>query len=64
MSDSSLIVEVVQGDVLNFAADVLARTYAQYDAAEPDQPMFDVLLKSIASEANLEPKPGEYVLVD
>ena len=30
MSDSNLIVEVVQGDVLDFAADVLALKYAQH----------------------------------
>jgi hypothetical protein len=64
MSDSNLVVEVVQGDVLEFAADVLALKYAQHYYGS-DQAVSDVLVKSgLAAEKELKPAPGEYVLVD
>src|SRR5271165_5390349 len=64
MSDTGLIIEVVQGDVLDFAADVLALKYAQHYYGS-DEAVSKVLLKQgVAAEHELKPAPGEYVLVD
>ena len=64
MSDSNLLVEVVQGDVLDFAADVLALKYAQHYYGS-DQSVSALLLKNgAATEKELKPVPGKYVLVD
>lgn len=63
MSDSNLVVEVVQGDVLEFAADVLALKYAQHYYGS-DQAISEVLVKSGVAAAKLKPAVGEYVWVD
>jgi hypothetical protein len=63
MSDSNLVVEVVQGDVLEFAADVLALKYAQHYYGS-DQAVSEVLLKSGLAADELKPTLGNYALVD
>jgi hypothetical protein len=63
MSDSNLIVEVVQGDVLDFAADVLALKYAQHYYGS-DKAVSDILVKNGHAADGLKPAPGKYVLVD
>lgn len=63
MSDSNLVVEVVQGDVLDFAADVLALKYAQHYYGS-DQAVSDVLVKNGVAADELKPTPGNYALVD
>ena len=63
MSDSNLVVEIVQGDVLTFAADVLALKYAQsyYGSDAAVRALF--LGRHLASEKSLQPKPGSYAWV-
>ncbi len=63
MSDSNLVVEIVQGDVLEFAADVLALKYAQHYYGS-DQAVSEVLLKNGVAADELKPTLGNYALVD
>jgi hypothetical protein len=63
MSDSNLVVEIVQGDVLDFAADVLALKYAQHYYGS-DQAVSDALVQSGVAAEELRPTPGNYALVD
>jgi len=63
MSDSNLVVEVVQGDVLDFSADVLALKYAQHYYGS-DQAVSEVLVKNGVAADALKPTPGNYALVD
>jgi len=63
MSDSNLVVEVVQGDVLNFAADVLALKYAQHYYGS-DRAVSEFLLKRGVAADEIKPAPGKYALLD
>jgi hypothetical protein len=64
MSDSNVMVEVVQGDVLDFHADVLALKYAQHyygsDAAVSQR----LMKKAKAAEEELQPAPGKWVWIE
>jgi len=65
MSFTPVTIEVVQGDVLEFAADVLALKYAQHFFGS-DQAVSTVLMnkKVIRSLAAVSPLPGKCVWVD
>ncbi len=65
MRDTPVTIEVVQGDVLEFSADVLALKYAQHLFGS-DQAVSTLLMdkKIIHSLAAVSPLPGKYVWVD
>src|SRR4029079_4677961 len=65
MSKTPVTIEVVQGDVLEFAADVLALKYAQHFFGS-DQAVSTLLMdeKVIRSLTAVSPLPGKYVWVD
>ena len=64
MSDSNLVVEIVQGDVLDYTADVLALKYAQHYYGS-DQAVCEMFLeKGVAAENELKPSIGKHVWVD
>ncbi len=65
MSKTPVTIEVVQGDVLEFSADVLALKYAQHFFGS-DQAVSTLLMdqKVIRGLTAVSPLPGEYVWVD
>lgn len=64
MSDSNLVVEIVQGDVLDFAADVLALKYAQHYYGSDEAVAHRLAVGEVATLDELKPAPGQYVLLD
>lgn len=64
MSDSRIQIEVIEGDVLTFEADVLALKYAQHyygsDAAVCER----LTAKKAAAEDDLKPEPWKWVWVE
>ena len=64
MSDESFKIEIVEGDVLDFKADVLALKYAQHFYGS-DEAVANVLVKKrVATEEELKPEPGKCVWVE
>jgi hypothetical protein len=63
MSDERIKIEIVEGDVLEFSADVLALKYAQHyygsDAAVSQR----LVKKGVAAEDKLQPATGKWVWV-
>jgi hypothetical protein len=63
MSDSPLKLEIVQGDVLEYRADVLGLKYAQHYYGSDEAVSKLLLKKGVAEEEELKPGPGKYVWI-
>ena len=64
MSDLSVKIEVVEGDVLKFAADVLALKYAGHYYGSDAAVSTFLVDKGAATQDSLKPNPGEHAWVN
>lgn len=64
MSDDSFKIEIVEGDVLDYEADVLALKYAQHYYGSDQAVAARLVKKGVAVENDLKPPPGKWVWVD
>jgi hypothetical protein len=64
MSDEAFKIEIVEGDVLDFAADVLALKYAQHYYGSDEAVSKLLVKKRVAKEDELTPAPGKHVWID
>jgi hypothetical protein len=63
MSDSNTAIDIIEGDVLDFRADVLGLKYAQNNYGS-DGAVSSLLVKGGVDAANIRPSPGEHVWID
>ena len=64
MPEAKLSIEMVQGDVLEFSADVLALKYAQHYYGADEAVSSRLIAGARADPSALQPQPWEYVFVD
>jgi hypothetical protein len=64
MNDLPVTIEVVQGDVLDFAADILALKYAQHFYGADEAVSSLLIARGVAKKGSMQPQPGLHVWID